>query len=527
MNDYKREFSLCKQILHSKGVKVKRYFQFFLEALSLTETEGLVFFWINEHRGVEVFSHSTIARDLGIADESAVYDATTKLELQGLIEEVHLPDYVIALDVTDKTMTFALVTYVNYRQRMDGCSKSTASDADSIIIDTLMRHISCSPSAYCSLFHDALEKAPDGRFATFLRENDFQSLSEDVQGLFWSLCRNYLLHFTEPFDGDVSRNDADILVRKGWVEVFSTCTGSSIDTENYCLSPEVAARLFGGREEIIKYSDLSSAGALKLCKDIPEKPLFFGKETAAQASKLERMADEKEYSRIRRSLDEKNLRMSLSAILYGPPGTGKTELAMQIARKSGRNLLMVDASKLYGSLWGESEVRFRNLFRVFRHVEAVAKRAPILFIDECDAILSRRFSSPRLSIELSENTVRNIILDELGRFRGILLVATNNISGLDPAMDRRFLLKVEIGLPDEAMRTCIWKSKMPGLSDSVAAVLAHRFAFSGGHIDNVVTLAGIDELLDGVTPDLALLSKYCLMEQEYTDKSNNAIKVGF
>ena len=99
------------------------------------------------------------------------------------------------------------------------------------------------------------------------------------------------------------------------------------------------------------------------------------------------MSGEDEYLRITRGLEERKLKVALSAILHGASGTGKTELVRQIARKTGRNLLLVDASKIHGSYWGEDERNLRDLFRLFRHVAALSRLAPILFIDEAEGLL--------------------------------------------------------------------------------------------------------------------------------------------
>lgn len=97
------------------------------------------------------------------------------------------------------------------------------------------------------------------------------------------------------------------------------------------------------------------------------------------------------------------------------------------------------------------------------------------------------YGPPGKAADKEENTTANIILEELNTFNGILLAATNNIANLDPAMNRRFLLKAEIPVPSIPTLARIWQSKLPWLNPDEADTLAERFPISGGVIDNVVS----------------------------------------
>ncbi len=382
---------------------------------------------------------------------------------------------------------------------------------------------------YAKLFKDVLSMKPGGNIAEFVRENQIEEFPLAVQDLFWALCINYVQKFTAPYTHAFNHSAMSELIKKGWVDTFASGGEQANDLtkkDNYCLSAAVATKLFAGKEELINYSTIATLGTFKSWMSIDEKALFFNESDKEALQRIERIAGEEEYSRIKKGLIDKHLRVSISAIFYGPSGTGKTEFAMQVARKTKRNIILVDAGKLHGSFWGEDERNFRDLFRIFRNIEALSTNAPILFIDEGEGILGQRTANAQTRGDRSSNIVQNIILEELNDFRGILYITTNDASNIDKAMDRRFLTKIEFHVPDEANRAHIWRSKLPNLSESHAMTLARMFSFSGGHIDNVVTQVSIDELLDNKKFTIEDVINYCKREDEFTSK-NNVRKIGF
>lgn len=370
----------------------------------------------------------------------------------------------------------------------------------------------------------------DGRIGRFARELKGQGLSSEAIHIFWNLCISYVNAFTAPYPLAFLRPAMSELVKIGWVETYASGGEGANDLtvkDNHCLSSSLAAKLFAGREELIDYSAISALGIFKSWTSIDEKTLFFNDSDREALERIERISGTSEYERIKKGLDERHLRVSISSVFHGPSGTGKTEFAMQMARKTKRDIILVDASKLHGSFWGEDERNFRDLFRIFRHIEALSKNAPILFIDEGEAILGQRTTNASTRADRSSNIVQNIILEELNAFRGILIVTTNDASGIDKAMDRRFLTKVEFHVPDAVTRKKIWTSKMEGrISDAEAEVLAERFAFSGGHIDNVVTQSAIDEILEDRECDMEGLIGYCMKEESFSSM-NAQRKIGF
>ena len=128
-------------------------------------------------------------------------------------------------------------------------------------------------------------------------------------------------------------------------------------------------------------------------------------------------------------------RPRLHLLFYGPPGTGKTEFAKHLAREAGARLTVLGGSDLLSKYVGETEARIRAAFS-----RARAERS-ILFLDEADGLLMERAAAER-SWELSQV---NELLRAIENFEGVFIAATNFMDRLDPAVLRRFSLKLRFG----------------------------------------------------------------------------------
>ncbi len=173
-------------------------------------------------------------------------------------------------------------------------------------------------------------------------------------------------------------------------------------------------------------------------------------------------------------------------LFYGPPGTGKTATAEAIARRLKRPLGYVRYDQLYSKWFGESEKNVRMVF------EEARKAGCVLVFDEADACFGRRLDESHSS-DRGHNLMTNILMQELERYEGLMILTTNRDFALDPAFERRLLLRLKFELPDVAARERIWQKFLAGcpkLAPDVSfAQLAVRFALSGGKIKNVVLKA--------------------------------------
>ena len=171
---------------------------------------------------------------------------------------------------------------------------------------------------------------------------------------------------------------------------------------------------------------------------------------------------------------------------------------MQLARRTGRAVWQVDYSQLRDKWVGESEKKVKAEFDNYRALLSQGSPAPILLLNEADALIGKRFESPERSADKMENAIQNIVLQEMETFEGILIATTNFTTVLDKAFERRFLYKVEFEAPDKETRAKIWRSMMRSLGSDEAEELASRYpAFAGGQIENITRKATVSRVLHG------------------------------
>ncbi|MFF4346132.1 ATP-dependent zinc metalloprotease FtsH [Streptomyces sp. NPDC001530] len=189
-------------------------------------------------------------------------------------------------------------------------------------------------------------------------------------------------------------------------------------------------------------------------------------------------------------------------IMVGPPGTGKTLIARAVAGEAEVPFLSVTGSAFVEMFVGVGASRVRDLFAEAR------KRAPsIIFIDEIDAVGSRRGGAARLGGSDEREQTLNQLLAEMDGFDQasgiVVLAATNRPETLDPALLRpgRFDRHVTVPLPNQAERAAILavhgrgKTLAPDVDwDTVARATP---GFSGADLANLVNEAAINAVRAG------------------------------
>ena len=160
---------------------------------------------------------------------------------------------------------------------------------------------------------------------------------------------------------------------------------------------------------------------------------------------------------------------------------------------------------------------FSLVFKKINLYHAVAKnskRVPILLFNEADAVIGIRKENAERSVDKMENSIQNIILQEMESLDGIMVATTNLVQNLDDAFERRFLYKVKFDKPELTQRAKIWQSMMPDLSEKTAEHLASAYDFSGGQIENITRKCDIESILYGndyVTDEK--IEQYCREEK--------------
>lgn len=134
-----------------------------------------------------------------------------------------------------------------------------------------------------------------------------------------------------------------------------------------------------------------------------------------------------------------------AVLLFGPPGTGKTSFARAVA--SRLSWVFVE---LHPSLLGHGAEGAAALHEALSDLDGI--EGMVCFIDEADEIAADRAGRPE------NQAIVNELLKSLPTFRGrpnrLMVMATNSIAALDPALLRpgRFDLIIPVGAPDEAGR---------------------------------------------------------------------------
>ena len=176
----------------------------------------------------------------------------------------------------------------------------------------------------------------------------------------------------------------------------------------------------------------------------------------------------------------------ITALFAGPPGTGKTMAAQVIANELHMELYKVDLSQLMDKYVGETE---KNIRRVFTEA---GRSNSVLFFDEADAIFNRRLEAGN-SNDRFANIETSLLLQCIEEFDGVTLLATNNMTAIDPAFLRRFRFYVQFWEPDEEIRFEIWSSVFPKEAPLAPELdfgeLARNFSFTGAVIKNVAMQA--------------------------------------
>jgi len=259
-------------------------------------------------------------------------------------------------------------------------------------------------------------------------------------------------------------------------------------------------------------------------QEITRKELIFNQQESKQINQLIHSLQEVKFLEIQQRMKVKGLPFGFTVLLWGLPGTGKTESVYQMARETGREIMSVDLSQSKSMWFGESEKIVKKIFTDYYSYAKGCNNTPILLFNEADGIFSKRKNVGNSTVGQTENTIQNIILQELETFSGILIATTNLASNFDKAFERRFLYKIGLSKPDISTRSQIWKIKLPGISEPDCVVLGEKFDFSGGQIDNIVRKYEIVGVLEGRMPDLPELITFC--NEELLDKSTYT-KIGY
>lgn len=317
----------------------------------------------------------------------------------------------------------------------------------------------------------------------------------------------------------IANSDSD-LIKKGIIE-YSYLNGQA-DSRVWHLTLQAKRQLLVGLDIQLENTDHPN---IVYNSSLQSKSLFFAPKLSEQIEQLRIILQPARFTQIQQRLAEKNMRGGFACIFYGSPGTGKTETVYQLARETGRDIMYVDIPKMRSKWVGDTEKNIKAVFNDYKGAVHSMSVAPILLFNEADAIFGKRIEGTSSSVDKMENSLQNIILQEMESLEGILIATTNLSENLDSAFERRFLYKIEFSKPTANESQHIWKSMLPDLSDVDALRLAQDYNFSGGQIENVARKQIVNSvLLDDSAISIATIREACSAEQIHNKRNQH---IGF
>ncbi len=276
---------------------------------------------------------------------------------------------------------------------------------------------------------------------------------------------NFLVQKSSQLDLDIKIGDYVVNEQRSLVIIDKVDIGKDYSVENYVLieKPKISWKDIGGLDKEIE-----------MIKEVLEMPL--------KKPKL---------------FKEVGIEPPKGILLHGPPGTGKTMLAKALAKETNSTFIEIVGGELVQKYIGEGAKLVKNLFELARE-----KAPSIIFIDEIDAIASRRIENGTSGEREVQRTFMQL-LAEMDGFKPLdnvkIIAATNRIDVLDEAIIRPGRLEriIEIKEPNRKGREEILKihtknMKLKNVSLKEIAKLTENF--TGAELKALVTEAGYNAI---------------------------------
>lgn len=220
---------------------------------------------------------------------------------------------------------------------------------------------------------------------------------------------------------------------------------STIDREK--LKPNISIVLHRNSNALVNFLENNFDSSISIVSPL-QKPDVKYSEIGGLDTQKEEIRESVEFPLLNREIYEKiGVDPPKGILLYGPPGTGKTMVVKAIAFKATVSFIKAVGSEFVQKYLGEGPRLVRDLFKVAR-----INSPSIIFIDEIDAIATRRFDAQTGA----DREVQRILMELLNQMDGFeensdlkIIMCTNRIDTLDPALLRpgRIDRKIEFPLP--------------------------------------------------------------------------------
>ena len=204
------------------------------------------------------------------------------------------------------------------------------------------------------------------------------------------------------------------------------------------------------------------------------------------------------------------------SLFYGPSGTGKTLTASLLGKDMGLTVYRIDLSMVVSKYIGETE---KNLANIFDQAE---NKDWVLFFDEADALFGKRTQTSNSNDRYANQEV-SFLLQRVEDFPGLVILASNFKSNMDPAFMRRFQSIIRFPMPNENLRMALFQKAFKGkyqLDEDIDIIeVCRKYELSGGNINNVLRYCAMmaihsqaksidyDNFYDGLQKELKKIGK--------------------
>ncbi len=498
--------------------KARESLTFVAERMSINEEQALVFALFMEKSAYSRIQISDFAELVGcrmvrIISMMAETDMLVEKRFIRRIKEDNSVYYSVPKEVVNaikenRVYTPAPIDHLMAEQLFDRMADIfEEADTEQLLQELDLLVVANPQLAFCRMIQSYdLKGCDEERLLLYIFCNRFINLDDDMIGEHdW---KNYFSRSDVRF---LSHRLKDRSLGLLAMNILENCNSDGLnDSEYYHLTSKAKEKLFADLhltdQQTKKKNDLID------CTTFTARELFYNPSVQRQIDRLGELLAPERFAEIQQRLEAGGMRKGFACLFYGAPGTGKTETVYQLARRTGRDLMVVDVSQIKSCWVGESEKNIKRAFDRYRSYVRQSERAPILLFNEADAVLGIRQEGVQRAVEKMENSIQNIILQEMEQLEGILIATTNLTQNLDRAFERRFLYKIEFEKPSREAKSRIWRSMIPTLDERMAATLAERYDFSGGQIENIARKRTVDMILQGAEPSFEQLDEYCRSE---------------
>ena len=512
--------------------KARPALAYIAERMSLNEEQALVFALFiekstDDHIQISDFAELVGCRTVRIISMMAEADILVEKRLIRRIKDGDSICYSVPMEVVNaikenRVYIPAPIDHLTTEQLFDRMAEVFEETDKERLLQELDLLVAANPQlAFCRTIQSYdLKDYNEERLLLYIICDCFINQDDDMIGE-----RDWKDYFSRGDRGFISwylKNRNLRLLRKNILENCNS--GGMNDSEYYHLTNKAKEELFADLHWVNQQT--KQKNLLLDCTTFAAKELFYNPPVQRQIDRLGELLAPEHFAEIQQRLEAGGMRKGFTCLFYGAPGTGKTETVYQLARRTGRDLMVVDVSQIKSCWVGESEKNIKAAFDRYRSYVRQSEPAPILLFNEADAVLGIRHEGAQRAVEKMENSIQNIILQEMEQLEGILIATTNLTQNLDKAFERRFLYKIEFEKPSREAKSRIWRSMIPTLDEQTAATLAKRYDFSGGQIENIARKRTVDMILRGEEPSFEQLDEYCCSEMLGQPEQSRR-KIGF